>query len=72
MGRFNEETDSMTEIQNNLPGATGHALRDHGSGIRMRKPIEIRIFYGWWVVAVAFLNLFFVVGIIFWHSSVHR
>jgi MFS family permease len=24
------------------------------------------IFYGWWVVAVAFLNLFFVVGIIFY------
>ena len=25
-----------------------------------------RIFYGWWVVAAAFLNLFFVVGIIFY------
>jgi hypothetical protein len=24
------------------------------------------IFYGWWVVAAAFLNLFFVVGIIFY------
>lgn len=25
-----------------------------------------RVFYGWWVVAAAFLNLFFVVGIIFY------
>jgi MFS family permease len=25
-----------------------------------------RIFYGWWIVAAAFLNLFFVVGIIFY------
>jgi MFS family permease len=25
-----------------------------------------RIFYGWWVVAAAFLNLFFVVGIVFY------
>jgi len=25
-----------------------------------------RTFYGWWVVAAAFLNLFFVVGIIFY------
>jgi len=25
-----------------------------------------KIFYGWWVVAAAFLNLFFVVGIIFY------
>ena len=25
-----------------------------------------RIFYGWWVIAAAFLNLFFVVGIIFY------
>src|SRR5215831_10729982 len=25
-----------------------------------------RIFYGWWIVAAAFLNLFFAVGIIFY------
>ena len=25
-----------------------------------------RIFYGWWIVVVAFLNLFFIVGIIFY------
>ena len=25
-----------------------------------------RMFYGWWVVVAAFLNLFFVVGIIFY------
>ena len=25
-----------------------------------------RIFYGWWIVAAAFLNLFFGVGIIFY------
>jgi MFS family permease len=27
---------------------------------------EPRIFYGWWIVAAAFLNLFFVVGVIFY------
>ena len=32
----------------------------------MTKPQETRIFYGWWIVAAAFLNLFFVVGIIFY------
>ncbi|PYU59100.1 MAG: MFS transporter, partial [Acidobacteria bacterium] len=25
-----------------------------------------RIFYGWWIVVAAFLNLFFAVGIIFY------
>ena len=25
-----------------------------------------RIFYGWWIVVAAFLNLFFIVGIIFY------
>ena len=30
-----------------------------------------RIFYGWWVVAAAFLNLFFVVGIIFYGFPLH-
>lgn len=25
-----------------------------------------RVFYGWWIVAAAFLNLFFAVGIIFY------
>jgi len=29
-----------------------------------------RIFYGWWIVAAAFLNLFFVVGIIFYEFPV--
>ena len=32
----------------------------------MTKGETERIFYGWWVVAAAFLNLFFVVGIIFY------
>jgi MFS family permease len=32
----------------------------------MTRPQETRIFYGWWIVAAAFLNLFFVVGIIFY------
>jgi MFS family permease len=32
----------------------------------MTKPPETRTFYGWWIVAAAFLNLFFVVGIIFY------
>src|ERR1700757_2217450 len=32
----------------------------------MANPQTGRIFYGWWVVAAAFLNLFFVVGIIFY------
>jgi MFS transporter, OFA family, oxalate/formate antiporter len=32
----------------------------------MMKPQESRIFYGWWIVAAAFLNLFFMVGIIFY------
>ena len=27
---------------------------------------EQRIFYGWWIVAAAFLNLFFAVGVIFY------
>src|SRR5689334_5003521 len=26
----------------------------------------IRIYYGWWIVVAAFLNLFFVVGILFY------
>ena len=25
-----------------------------------------KIFYGWWVVAAAFLNFFFIIGIIFY------
>jgi hypothetical protein len=25
-----------------------------------------RVYYGWWIVLAAFLNLFFVVGIIFY------
>ncbi|MBI3475391.1 MAG: MFS transporter [Acidobacteria bacterium] len=32
----------------------------------MTKPQATPIFYGWWIVAAAFLNLFFVVGIIFY------
>jgi len=32
----------------------------------MTSPQATRIFYGWWIVAAAFLNLFFVVGIIFY------
>jgi MFS family permease len=32
----------------------------------MTHPQATRIFYGWWIVAAAFLNLFFVVGIIFY------
>jgi MFS family permease len=32
----------------------------------MTSPENRRIFYGWWVVAAAFLNLFFAVGIIFY------
>lgn len=32
----------------------------------MTNPQVARIFYGWWIVAAAFLNLFFVVGIIFY------
>ena len=32
----------------------------------MTGPQERRIFYGWWIVAAVFLNLFFVVGIIFY------
>ncbi len=32
----------------------------------MTKPQEMRIFYGWWIVTAAFLNLFFTVGIIFY------
>jgi MFS family permease len=29
-------------------------------------PTSKRIFYGWWIVAAAFLNLFFIIGIIFY------
>jgi MFS family permease len=32
----------------------------------MVSPHTARIFYGWWIVAAAFLNLFFAVGIIFY------
>lgn len=32
----------------------------------MKKQQEMRVFYGWWIVAAAFLNLFFAVGIIFY------
>ena len=32
----------------------------------MATPQPTRIFYGWWIVVTAFLNLFFVVGIIFY------
>ena len=32
----------------------------------MTNPQRTNIFYGWWIVAAAFLNLFFVVGIIFY------
>jgi MFS family permease len=32
----------------------------------MTPPQETRIFYGWWIVTAAFLNLFFAVGIIFY------
>lgn len=32
----------------------------------MATPQPTRIFYGWWIVVAAFLNLFFVVGIIFY------
>ena len=37
--------------------------RRTGNSAHLVRP---RIFYGWWVVAAAFLNLFFVVGIIFY------
>jgi MFS family permease len=29
-------------------------------------PVKQKIFYGWWIVAAAFLNLFFVVGVVFY------
>ena len=32
----------------------------------MTKPPTTRVFYGWWIVTAAFLNLFFAVGIIFY------
>jgi hypothetical protein len=32
----------------------------------MTDPREARIFYGWWIVSAASLNLFFAVGIIFY------
>jgi MFS family permease len=32
----------------------------------MTPPQETRVFYGWWIVTAAFLNLFFAVGIIFY------
>ena len=36
------------------------------SGSHMKRHESGGIFYGWWVVAAAFLNLFFVVGVIFY------
>src|SRR3989442_7252491 len=35
-------------------------------GSRMANHRSTRIFYGWWIVVAAFLNLFFAVGIIFY------
>jgi len=32
----------------------------------MKNNRSTRIFYGWWIVVAAFLNLFFAVGIIFY------
>ena len=32
----------------------------------MTNRVETQIFYGWWIVAAAFLNLFFTVGVIFY------
>src|SRR6266566_5543275 len=32
----------------------------------MKENRSTRIFYGWWIVVAAFLNLFFAVGIIFY------
>lgn len=32
----------------------------------MADPKPARVFYGWWIVAAAFLNLFFAVGIVFY------
>ena len=54
-------------------------MRDSGAGVRVSRNLafletEIRlnggqtksVFYGWWIVAAAFLNLFFAVGIVFY------
>src|SRR5262252_10877226 len=43
---------------------SGSSMKKDESGITDGE--TERIFYGWWVVAAAFLNLFFVVGIIFY------
>jgi len=32
----------------------------------MTDPLRSRVFYGWWIVLAAFLNLFFAVGIVFY------
>ena len=32
----------------------------------MSDPLRARVFYGWWIVLAAFLNLFFAVGIVFY------
>jgi len=32
----------------------------------MTDPLRSRVFYGWWIVLAAFLNLFFTVGIVFY------
>src|SRR5207245_7157804 len=37
-----------------------------GKRVSMANHRPTRIFYGWWIVVAAFLNLFFAVGIIFY------
>jgi hypothetical protein len=39
---------------------------EFGQAPLMTDPFRPRVFYGWWIVLAAFLNLFFAVGIVFY------
>src|SRR5262249_18340819 len=43
-----------------------HNFAEYCHGLFMSANQRAGIFYGWWVVAAAFLNFFFVIGIIFY------
>jgi MFS family permease len=74
IGRGNKQLDSDDSVKDN-----GHVVHNMDILAKMRVDIEpnqaqgmepsrtfARIFYGWWIVAAAFLNLFFTVGFIYY------
>jgi hypothetical protein len=60
------DSGQVIHYMGNIAGMRLHLNSNRGAEIHQISGAGSRFFYGWWIVAAAFLNLFFTTGFIYY------